>query len=486
MLGRYDTKEALDAAQLNPSAGDAYSVGMGAPYDIYIFDGVNGVFINNGPLQGSKGDQGEKGEKGDKGDKGEKGEKGDKGDQGPKGEQGEQGIPGVAGSDASVTAQNIDVALGYTPVSEESVNQLKSNLANIDSEIHTINERLKTVPNAAGISVELQNALIRWCENSVFSSLEGNSILSNLKTAMGYIEKTTSITLDKTEITLFAGAQAKITATLTPVDANEPILWSSSDIQVATVLEGTVTCLKEGTAVITATSGECSATCNVTVSASVSMADGLAFSFDVENFNDADSTYVDNISGVSVALVNIAKQGGAMHFNGTSSKAVIPANALSDIMRTNDGVGLVYQAYFKSNDLTKSDFILVNDISEKSFNLLSISNAENVVRIGFANKRIDMPYNNDGNYHLFAIRYRKNINVVDLFVDGELVYSKDAYNPIYDAETNVAAYQNAITIGAYPTYSSYASINLKHIGIYDRYLSDEEIMQNYLALSSKL
>ena len=363
---------------------------------------------------------------------------------------------------------------------------LNHNMELIDSEIHTINDRLKTVPNAAGISVELQNALIRWCENSVFSSLDGNSILSDLKTAMGYIEKTTSITLDKTEITLFVGAQAKITATLTPEDANEPILWSSSDIEVATVLEGTVTCLKEGTAVITATSGECSATCNVTVSASVSMADGLAFSFDAENYNDGDSTYVDDISGVSVALTDLTKQDGSIHFNGTSSKAVIPANALSGIMASNDGVGFVYQAYFKSNDLTKSDYILVNDTPQQAFNLLSIRNAENVVRIGYAAKRIDMPYNNDGNYHLFAIRYRKDVNGFDLFVDGELVYSKDAYNPIYDEETNIAAYQKAITIGAYTAYSSYSSIDLKHIGIYDRYLSDEEIMQNYLALSSKL
>lgn len=363
---------------------------------------------------------------------------------------------------------------------------LNHNMELIDNEIHTINDRLKTVPNAAGISVELQNALIRWCENSVFSSLEGNSILSDLKTAMGYIEKTTSITLDKTEITLVVGAQAKITATLTPEDANEPILWSSSDIEVATVLEGTVTCLKEGTAVITATSGECSATCNVTVSASVSMADGLAFSFDVENFNDAGSTYVDNISGVSVALTDIAKQDGAMHFNGTSSKAVIPANALSSIMRTNDGVGLVYQAYLKSNDLTKADHIIINNISTRAFNLLTIRNKANGVRIGYGENFIDIPYNNDGNYHLFAVRYRKNDTAFDLFVDGERVYSKNNYNPIFDSTSHTAAYQYEIAIGAYPAYSSYSSIDLKHIGIYDRYLSDEEIMQNYLALSSKL
>lgn len=38
-----------------------------------------------------------------------------KGDKGDKGEPGEQGIPGTAGSDANVTAENIQSALGYTP-----------------------------------------------------------------------------------------------------------------------------------------------------------------------------------------------------------------------------------------------------------------------------------------------------------------------------------------------------------------------------------
>ena len=47
--------------------------------------------------------------------------KGDKGDKGDKGEQGEQGIPGVAGSDAAVTAKNIQSALGYTPADSNDV-----------------------------------------------------------------------------------------------------------------------------------------------------------------------------------------------------------------------------------------------------------------------------------------------------------------------------------------------------------------------------
>ena len=47
-----------------PNAGDAYGVGTGKPYDIYIYDGVNEVWVNNGPLQGAKGDTGAPGPQG--------------------------------------------------------------------------------------------------------------------------------------------------------------------------------------------------------------------------------------------------------------------------------------------------------------------------------------------------------------------------------------------------------------------------------------
>ena len=82
VLGYYGTKAALDAAQkATAAAGDAYGVGTAEPYDIYIFDGITGEFINNGPLQGAKGDTGPEGPQGPKGDKGDKGEPGGGGGQ---------------------------------------------------------------------------------------------------------------------------------------------------------------------------------------------------------------------------------------------------------------------------------------------------------------------------------------------------------------------------------------------------------------------
>lgn len=103
VLGYYANLAALSAAVSDPQAGDAYGVGTAEPYDIYIWDGVNSAWVNNGPLQGAKGDtgpqgpQGPKGETGETGPQGPKGDTGETGPQGPKGDTGEIGPQGPKG-----------------------------------------------------------------------------------------------------------------------------------------------------------------------------------------------------------------------------------------------------------------------------------------------------------------------------------------------------------------------------------------------------
>ncbi len=75
----------------------------------------------------------------------------------------------------------------------------------------------------------------------------------------------TSLTLNKTSITLPSGEREKLTATIVP---DMKVDWVSSNSQIAVVdSSGNVTAVSAGTAVITATSGndKCSATCTVTV-----------------------------------------------------------------------------------------------------------------------------------------------------------------------------------------------------------------------------
>lgn len=56
--GYYASLAALQAAVTSPEAGDAYGVGSAAPYDIYVYDGVAGAWVNNGALQGAPGADG--------------------------------------------------------------------------------------------------------------------------------------------------------------------------------------------------------------------------------------------------------------------------------------------------------------------------------------------------------------------------------------------------------------------------------------------
>ena len=80
----------------------------------------------------------------------------------------------------------------------------------------------------------------------------------------------TEVTLDKTELSLKEGESETLTATVKPDNADDKtVTWSSSDEAVATVENGKVTAIKEGTATITAKAGEKSATCKVTVSKNV-------------------------------------------------------------------------------------------------------------------------------------------------------------------------------------------------------------------------
>lgn len=52
ILGYYDTLAILQSSVLAPNGGDAYGVGTTPPYEIYIWDAVNGQWKPNGKLSG--------------------------------------------------------------------------------------------------------------------------------------------------------------------------------------------------------------------------------------------------------------------------------------------------------------------------------------------------------------------------------------------------------------------------------------------------
>ena len=77
----------------------------------------------------------------------------------------------------------------------------------------------------------------------------------------------TAIEVTPTTLDLTIGEQSTLTTTLTPADATDVVEWTTSAEGVATVKNGVVTAVGEGTATIKATAGTVSATCTVNVSA---------------------------------------------------------------------------------------------------------------------------------------------------------------------------------------------------------------------------
>ena len=80
--------------------------------------------------------------------------------------------------------------------------------------------------------------------------------------------KVSSVKLNKASTTLQEGATETLTATVAPPNAaNKGVTWSSNRTDIATVSNGKVTAVKQGTATITVTTvdGNKTATCTVTV-----------------------------------------------------------------------------------------------------------------------------------------------------------------------------------------------------------------------------
>lgn len=96
-------------------------------------------------------------------------------------------------------------------------------------------------------------------KNADFSANKVTTVVFNDKECTGITLNADTLSIKK------VGNTGTLTATVTPVDTTDAIIWQSSDNNVATVLGGVVTAVGIGEATITAVCGSHSASCAVTV-----------------------------------------------------------------------------------------------------------------------------------------------------------------------------------------------------------------------------
>lgn len=164
-------------------------------------------------------------------------------------------------------------ATPVTPVSgqgqEEAVESVKAEMGQMDAAEITWTSSDKSIASVRGNGTNATVTAVKSGE-AVITAKAGDKTASVKVTVT--IEKedvaVTEVKLNKTELVFDEiGAVQTLTATVKPDDAaGKTVTWSSDNEKVATVENGKVTSKGNGTAVITAKAGECTAKAAVTVS----------------------------------------------------------------------------------------------------------------------------------------------------------------------------------------------------------------------------
>lgn len=127
--------------------------------------------------------------------------------------------------------------------------------------ISDTNERLGQL--GSGVSTEVRTALYTLLSNVAFD--DNATYTDELAVIQSWATECTAVTLSASTASISGSSTVTLTATTTP--AGGTVTWTSSNTAVATVSSaGVVTGVSNGSATITATCGDVSATCAVTVS----------------------------------------------------------------------------------------------------------------------------------------------------------------------------------------------------------------------------
>ena len=182
----------------------------------------------------------------------------------------------------------------------DAIDDVKSDLSDLEDRVEVLEEG---GGSGTGVPAEVKMAIFTLLDSAGYGE---TGVSDELAIVQAWATTTSSITLNTSEITISGTGTNQLIATTVP--SGNPVSWSSSNPNVATVSNtGLVTGVGNGSCVITASSGDVSATCSVSVSGFVmySITNNLT---NATNSNPATSI----ASGASYSAVITANEGSVL------------------------------------------------------------------------------------------------------------------------------------------------------------------------------
>ena len=280
----------------------------------------------------------------------------------------------------TVPVQSVSLDKSSITLEEGETTTLVATISPNDADDKIINWTSSNTAIATVSDVGLVKAIGEG-ETTITASVGGKSASCKVTVSKKVIP-VTSITLNKTTLSMKKGETATLTATVSPSDATDKnITWTSSDVSIASVTQnGLVTANKSGAATITAKAGDKTASCLVTVTVPVtsislnetnlSLDKGQSFTLvaTVKPDDATDPTVIWSSSDTDIVSVDQAGRVKALSGGEATITAKAESQSAKCVVNVANGTVSVSEILNLSNGATfESDISLVTAVTGLGF-----------------------------------------------------------------------------------------------------------------------
>ena len=325
-----------------------------------------------------------------------------------------------------------------------------------------------------------------------------NGVSTNCQVVVSEISETidvTGISLNKSSLSMHTGDSVSLIASIIPTTAtNKSVVWESNESTIASVVNGRVTALADGEAIITCRSvsnPDITTTCTVSVTTLetlTSITDGLVHSYNLAGLS-GDSTTVDDLTGtVPLMLDGFADVVSSKTANGilvNSGTCLLKQGSVSPTVTNKYSI-----AFTVIGPIATSQGLLScnTHAKNKGFAISTTNNNPNALAVTDTAYLMDNVFTirDEYTYETIVVTIDYDIHEFKIYSHGELMNTVDITSKSYEW-SNIAWFNTGYWGGA-------SGITYRNILMYNKVLSDEEVStitseicpKNYLTTNSPI